>query len=95
MSENISGWVVQAATPPPSLKDNRADADRLLDALKPILKTDRIFCDLSLIRYLPDQLRRWSYQARCVCFKDQEKWELVGVKDIRYRRSSPLFGNRH
>jgi uncharacterized 2Fe-2S/4Fe-4S cluster protein (DUF4445 family) len=90
MSEKNPGWVVQAAAPPPSLKDNRADTDRFLDALKPILKTDRIFCDLSLIRHLPDQLRRWSYQARCVCFKDQEKWELIGVKDIG--DPSPFLG---
>jgi uncharacterized 2Fe-2S/4Fe-4S cluster protein (DUF4445 family) len=90
MAEKNPGWVYQAIALPPSLKDNRADADRLLDALKPVLKADQISCDLSLIKRLPEQLRQWSYQALCLCFKDQGKWELVGAKGIHDPR--PFLG---
>jgi uncharacterized 2Fe-2S/4Fe-4S cluster protein (DUF4445 family) len=90
MPDNNSGWVCQASAPFPSLKDNRADADRMLDALKPILKSDRITCDLSLIKRFPEQLRQWSYQARCVCIKDNEKWDLIGVKETSDPR--PFLG---
>jgi len=68
---------------PPSLKDNTADADRLAGALKRELKTDSIQIDLSLIRMLPNFLRKCNYQVRCVFFRDRERYILAGVLDTK------------
>ncbi len=82
MTEHPVGWVFQTAAPLPSLTDNRADADRLLDALKPMLNTPDLFCDLSVIKNLPDHLRHWGYRAQCLCFKTHGAWDLIGVKPM-------------
>ena len=82
MTDKNSGWITTIIIPSPSLNDNTADADRLTNVLKSVLKTDYIDIDLSLLKTLPQQLRDWSYQARCVCFKDRGRWKLIGVKSI-------------
>lgn len=75
-----SGWVVKVKPPAPSLNDNTADADRLVGALKPVLKTDAVDVDLALRKTLPRTLRAAAYDVRCVCFQDHGRWRLVGVK---------------
>ncbi|MBC2717887.1 MAG: ATP-binding protein [Desulfobacteraceae bacterium] len=82
MTGKSPGWVVTVKVSPPSLNDNTADADRLINELKPVLKTDYIDIDLSLLKNLPWRLRKFSYQARCVCFNDCGRWKLVGVKSV-------------
>ncbi|MCD6585468.1 MAG: DUF4445 domain-containing protein [Desulfobacteraceae bacterium] len=82
MIEKNSGWVVTVKAPPPSLNDNTADADRLINEVKSVLKTDYIDMDLPLLKNLPWRLRECEYQARCVCFKDRGRWKLVGVKNV-------------
>jgi len=76
-------WVQHVTLTPPTLQDNTADADRLIQALKSRLKTDAIDADLSLLRQLPERLRDWEYSARCVLFKDRTRWLLLGVSDAR------------
>ncbi len=51
-------WVKTVFLPPPSLKDNRADADRLIDALKFQLHTEAIHIDIDLLKNLPDLFRQ-------------------------------------
>ena len=75
-----SGWVVKVKPPSPSLNDNTADADRLVGALKPVLKTHAVDVDLALRKTLPRTLRDADYDVRCVCFHDHGRWRLVGVK---------------
>jgi len=82
MTEKSSGWVVTVSVSPPSLNDNTADADRLINELKSVLKADFIDVDLSLLINLSWRLRKWDYQVRCVCFKDRGRWKLVGLKSI-------------
>jgi len=82
MTEKSPGWVLTVKVSPPSLNDNTADADRLINELKSVLKTDYIDIDLSLLKNLPWRLRKWDYQVRCVCFKDRNRWKLVGLKGI-------------
>lgn len=82
MTEKSSGWAVTVSVPPPSLSDNTADADRLVNALKSVLKTDCIDIDLLLLKKIPRLLRKSDYQVRCVCFKDRNRWKLVGIKGM-------------
>ncbi len=76
-------WVRMISLTPPSLKDNTADADRLAGALKRELDTDFVHIDLSLIRMLPNFLRKCNYQVRCVIFRDRERYILAGVLDTK------------
>lgn len=75
---------------PPTLKDNTADADRLLGALKTELSTRDIHIDLSLLKQLPDLLRKWNYKVRCVLFRDRTRWLLTGITSLKDKK--PFVG---
>jgi uncharacterized 2Fe-2S/4Fe-4S cluster protein (DUF4445 family) len=81
MKKNASPWVKTVKLNPPTLQDNTADADRLIAALKADLQTDHIDIDLDLLKKLPDLLRQWEYRARCIVFKDRQRWLLTGITD--------------
>ena len=66
----------------PTLQDNTADADRLISALKTDLQTDSVHLDLTLLKQLPDLLRKWEYDLRCILFKDRRRWVLTGVAGV-------------
>jgi uncharacterized 2Fe-2S/4Fe-4S cluster protein (DUF4445 family) len=74
-----SSWVQILKLLLPSLKDNTADADRLIQALKFRLGADDIAVDLDLLRVLPDVLRKADYHIRCVLYKDRGGWGISGV----------------
>ncbi|PQP34196.1 [Fe-S]-binding protein, partial [Desulfobacteraceae bacterium SEEP-SAG9] len=83
MNRNNKGWVRTVCLTPPTLQDNTADADRLADALKSELKTNRVDIDLDLLKKLPEQLRKWAYQLQCVVLKDRDRWFLTDITDSR------------
>jgi uncharacterized 2Fe-2S/4Fe-4S cluster protein (DUF4445 family) len=72
-------WVRCIALPPPSLKDNTADTDRLLAALKKELATEAIDVDLDLLKQLPAVLRATGYRIRCTVFRENRRWVLTGI----------------
>jgi uncharacterized 2Fe-2S/4Fe-4S cluster protein (DUF4445 family) len=72
-------WIQTVSLAPPSLQDNTADADRVLNALKSGLNSEAIHLDLELLRQLPEILRSWKYNVRCVLFKARHQWELIGL----------------
>jgi len=74
-----NGWVKKVSITPPSLEDNAADADRLERALMAILKTELVDIDLSVLADLPEQLRKFDFNLRCILFKDHKKWCLAGI----------------
>lgn len=78
-SAPTSGWVETVHLRPPSLDDNTSDADRLSDALKKHLNTDRVRIDLALLRRLPFQLRACAFAVRCALFRDGSHWILIDV----------------
>ena len=90
MSEINTPWVQTITLDPPTLQDNTADADRLISALKANLKTAAIDIDLDLLKRLPDLLRQWKYQVRCMVFKDRQRWLLTGVTDAA--NAGPIAG---
>ena len=81
MKETKKGWVLTVSLTPPTLNDNTADTDRLFNALKTQLKTKTLDTDLSLLKKIPKLLREFHYKARCVLFKDQDRWLLLDIKD--------------
>ncbi len=74
-----SAWIHDISLTPPSLDDNTADADRLLAALRARLGGAVVHADLSLIRTLPEQLRRWAWKVRCLVFPARGRRDLVAV----------------
>lgn len=72
-------WVRFVDLSPPSLRDNTADADRLLAALKKELAAEVVDVDLELLRQLPALLRQADYRIRCTVFQDRRRWVLTGV----------------
>jgi uncharacterized 2Fe-2S/4Fe-4S cluster protein (DUF4445 family) len=79
MKKKNIGWVQTVLLTAPTLKDNRADADRLIDVLKTELNTDWITIELDLLRHLPEYLRKWNYAVRCILIKDHLYWHLIHI----------------
>jgi uncharacterized 2Fe-2S/4Fe-4S cluster protein (DUF4445 family) len=79
VSPSPSPWVRCVALPPPSLKDNTADTDRLLAALKKELAAETIDVDLDLLKQLPSTLRTAGCRIRCTVFRDRRRWVLTGI----------------
>jgi uncharacterized 2Fe-2S/4Fe-4S cluster protein (DUF4445 family) len=77
-----NGWIKTLKIDPPNLKNNTADADRLIDALTNRLKIGRIdlIIDLELLRQIPFLLRKWQYHVKCILFRDRSHWTLIGLQ---------------
>lgn len=75
-----SGWVQTIKLTAPSLNDNSADADRLLQSLKHLPGSGEIAVDLQLLRVLPDILRTAGYHVRCILYKDRNGWGISSVQ---------------
>ncbi len=88
----IKPWIVKISPNiiPPSLKDNTADVDRLIKAIKKILNPEGISIDFSLVRRLPGILRRHAYGVEAVLFRDQSHWSLIDVMPSRHKEG--LYG---
>ncbi len=87
---NNKGWVKNVSLARPTLQDNTADADRLIGALRTQLETDAVDIDLSLLIRLPDLLRKWDYNVRCVLFKNRKRWLLTHITHLQ--DSTPCAG---
>ena len=74
-----SPWVFPITMTPPSLKDNTADVDRLVNAIKQ--KTDNawVTIDFPLVKKLPELLRQFNYRVSGVLFKDRGGYILLDV----------------
>ena len=82
MNKTDSPWIRTVRLTKPSLQDNTADADRLISALKTDLQNDAVHLDLDLLKKLPDLLRKWEYNIRCLLFKDRHRWLVTGIAGI-------------
>jgi uncharacterized 2Fe-2S/4Fe-4S cluster protein (DUF4445 family) len=79
MSKNTTSLIQTLTLTPPSLKDNTADADRLIQALKSRLGTPVIDIDPDLLKVLPKVLRESKFKVRCILFKERHQWVLTGI----------------
>ena len=83
MHKNHATWVQTVTLMPPSLKDNTADADRLVQALKSRLETPAIDIDPDLLKVLPTVLRASTFKVRCILFKERHQWVLTGITEVQ------------
>jgi uncharacterized 2Fe-2S/4Fe-4S cluster protein (DUF4445 family) len=79
MKDRHCRWVHTVSVPLPTLENNTADAERLVESLRTRLETDSIDIDLGLLRHLPDILRNRYSGLRCVLFRDRRRWILIHV----------------
>ena len=79
MKTSNTTWIERVTLTPPALSDNTGDTDRLLSALKKNHTVKNIRADIELARLLPENLRQWGYDVRCVLFSDGAVTQLVGV----------------
>jgi uncharacterized 2Fe-2S/4Fe-4S cluster protein (DUF4445 family) len=83
MGKNSTPWIQTVSLEAPSLKDNTADAERLIQALKSHLNTPAIKIDLDVLKTLPAALRHSRFNIRCVLFKEKQHWVLIGITDAK------------
>jgi len=74
-------WIIRISSEiaPPSLKDNTADVDRLVKAVKKALSSEAVSVDFPLVRGLPGRLREYDYQVDAALFWDQKRWHLIDI----------------
>jgi len=82
MNNTDSPWIRTVRLTKPTLQDNTADSDRLISALKSDLQTDTVHLDLNLLKKLPDLLRKWEYNLRCILVKDRHRWVVTGIAGV-------------
>jgi len=86
----LSSWVLIISLPKPSLQDNTADVDRLLQAIRQQTGAGHVTCHYRLMKKLPDILRASDYRVRCVLFKNAAGWFIVDVEPVTDAR--PVLG---
>ncbi len=79
-------WVCTLKLTPPALKDNTADAERLLAELKKTLNAEDIDIDLKLLKKLSFLLREYDFHIKCIFFKERKRWLLIDVKSALYEK---------
>lgn len=77
-------WVCTIKMTPPALKDNTADAERLIGALKTTLNAETIDIDLQLLKRLSFLLREYDFHIKCIFFKERNRWVLIDIKPVLY-----------
>ncbi|MBN2126622.1 MAG: DUF4445 domain-containing protein [Deltaproteobacteria bacterium] len=80
-TDREEGWIrtVPLKLVPPSLQDNRADAERLLRGLEKTLGGGGACMDLSTMRRTPSLLRQFGYEGKAVVFEDGGRWRLIDL----------------
>jgi uncharacterized 2Fe-2S/4Fe-4S cluster protein (DUF4445 family) len=83
MGNYSTPWIQTVSLAAPSLSNNTADAERIIQALKPRLETPAIKIDLDLLKTLPTILRNSRFNIRCVLFKEKQSWRLIEIVDAK------------
>ncbi|MGD8944418.1 MAG: ASKHA domain-containing protein [Desulfobacterales bacterium] len=83
MNEKATPWIQIVQLDKPSLEDNTADAERLLQALKSPLNSAAVDIDLTVLKTVPKILRDNDFNIRCVLFKEKHRWVLTDIQNAR------------
>ena len=86
------GWikVVRPDIIPPSLKDNRADVDRIIKSLEKALDGEAVTMDLPFMKRTPSLTRQYGYRLNAVLYKGDKAWQVLNIFPIEEDR--PLYG---
>ena len=82
--------LIELKITPPSLKDNTADVDRIIKALKKIIGPKKINMDFSLIKEIPYKLRDSGYKPFLCIFEEDNQLYVIDVYNPEYTKD--LYG---
>lgn len=90
---DIRPWltVVSPDISPPSLRDNRADVDRILKSIKKEVQTENVQVELSLVKRIPGVLRDCDFQIEAVLFENQGSWHIIDLFPLLGGKA-PVYG---
>jgi uncharacterized 2Fe-2S/4Fe-4S cluster protein (DUF4445 family) len=76
------GWikVVSPRLSPPSLRDNTADADRLIKGLEKVLQGQPVKVGLRAAKRIPHLLREYGYAVHSVLCLEEGVWNLIDIQ---------------
>lgn len=76
------GWikVVSPRLAPPSLRDNTADADRLIKGLEKVMQGTQVEIGLPAAKRLPFLLREYGYDVHSVLYREEDTWHLIDIQ---------------
>src|SRR4030043_1062710 len=76
------GWikVVSPSLAPPSLRDNTADADRLIKGLEKVLQGQPVKVGLRAAKRIPHLLREYGYAVHSVLYLEEGVWNLIDIQ---------------
>lgn len=79
--ERPENWikVVPCKLRPPSLKDNTADADRLIKVLQKSLNGCRVTLTLPLVKRAPQLLRSYAYHVHALLYEQEGSFRLFEI----------------
>jgi uncharacterized 2Fe-2S/4Fe-4S cluster protein (DUF4445 family) len=83
MDNRSSPWIQTLKLTPPNLKDNTADADRIIQTLKSRLETPAVDVDPDVLKVLPTVLRESRFKVRCIVFRERHQWVLTGITEAQ------------
>ncbi|MFC1823117.1 ASKHA domain-containing protein [Thermodesulfobacteriota bacterium] len=75
---------------PPSLKDNRADVDRLKKGIQKALQAEEVSFDFLWSKKIPHLLREHDYALRPVLYRGRHSWRLIDL--FPAHMESSLYG---
>jgi uncharacterized 2Fe-2S/4Fe-4S cluster protein (DUF4445 family) len=86
------GWIIKVSLEltAPSLKDNRADVDRLVGGLRKALDGGDVSIDFRLIKRIPSTLREYGYEVQAVLYRGLHAWHLVELFPAAL--DDPIYG---
>jgi uncharacterized 2Fe-2S/4Fe-4S cluster protein (DUF4445 family) len=79
----LKSWMLDIDLQPPSLRNNTADGERLLEAIGEHLGGRPVHAELEVIARLPSLLHETGYRVRCILFEDRDRWILLDAGDPR------------
>jgi uncharacterized 2Fe-2S/4Fe-4S cluster protein (DUF4445 family) len=76
------GWIrcIPLRLTPPSLKDNTADADRLIKGLEKVLQGQPVKVGLRAAKRIPHLLREYGYAVHSVLYLEEGAWNLIDIQ---------------
>ncbi|MBW2355965.1 MAG: DUF4445 domain-containing protein [Deltaproteobacteria bacterium] len=85
---SLKSWILDLDLPLPSLRNNTADGERLMEAIGGRLGGRPVRAELEVVSRLPSLLRETGYRVRCTLFEDRDRWILLDVGDPRQPSSA-------
>jgi len=92
LTDHHDSWIrlLRLSLPPPSLKDNTGDAERVSKGTEKALGHGKVRMGLPLMKRVPSLFREHGYDIRVIVYKGEETWRLVDL--VPAKDGNALYG---